>query len=67
MHGPIPGVINYIKTLKPSNEYWEVLYVVFHTMKEVVEIVHKNEVMRRRWLLSDAVIVGGPPQEFDFF
>ena len=34
MYGPIPGVGNEIKTCKPSDEYWEVVHLVVHTMKE---------------------------------
>ena len=46
----------YVKTYKPSDEYCEVVHVVFHTMKEVVAIIHKNELVGRRWLLSDALM-----------
>ena len=52
----MPGVGNEIKTRKPSDEDWEVVYVMFHTMKEVVASVNKNELMGRRWLLSYAVM-----------
>ena len=37
---PMPGVVNENKTYKPSDKYWEVLNVVVHTMKEVVESIH---------------------------
>ena len=50
------GVGNEIKNCKPSDEYWYVVHVVFHSMKEVVASVHKNELVGRRWLLSDAVM-----------
>ena len=50
------GFGNDIKTHKPSNEDWEVVHVVVHTMKEVVASFHKNELVGRRWLLSDAVM-----------
>ena len=46
----------YVKTYKPSDEYCEVVHVVFHTMKEVVAIIHKNELVGRRWLLSDSLM-----------
>ena len=54
IYGPIPGVGNEINTRKLSDEYWEVVHVVFHTMKEVVASVHRNELVRRKWLLPDA-------------
>ena len=41
IYGPMPVVINDIKTRKPSDEDWEVVHVVVHTMKEVVTIVHR--------------------------
>ena len=53
MYGPMPGVGNEIKTRKPSDEDWEVVHMVVHTMKEVVVMVHKNELVGRQWLLSD--------------
>ena len=56
MYGLMSGVLNDIKTCKPSNEYWEVVHVVVHTMKEVVASVNKNELMGRRWLLLYAVM-----------
>ena len=56
MYGPMPGVENEIKTCKPSNEDWELVHVVVHTMKVVVASAHKNELVGRQWLLSDAVM-----------
>ena len=56
MYGPIPGVGNAIKTHKTSDEDWEVVHMVVHTMKEVVASVHKNELVGRQWLLSDTVM-----------
>ena len=56
MYGPMPGVGNEIKTLKPSDKYLEVVRVVVQTMEEVVAGVHKNELVGRRWLLSNAVM-----------
>ena len=54
MYGPMSGVGNDINTCKPSYEDWEVVHVAVHAMKEVVAIVHKNELVGRRWLLLDA-------------
>ena len=41
---------------KDSDKYWEVVCVVVQTMEEVVAGVHKNELVGRRWLLSNAVM-----------
>ena len=56
MYAPMLGVVNDIKTHKTSYEYCEVVHFVFHTMKEVVVSVHKNELLDRLWLLLDAVM-----------
>ena len=49
----MPVVGNNINTCKPSDEDSELVHVVVHTMKEMVVIIHKNE------LVGQAMVVVG--------